>query len=291
MPIAGTQAYQITHRETGRTYFGAGDAKTRLQSHFGGRSCNEHLGRAIAKYGRDAFDVGCVECLTPENAAAVEFALIDLMGGPDSPLLFNMKEGGGSKARFSKGTRRKMSERQKSPGPERRKYLSELSKARWDDAEYRERHSARLKRQWKDPAYRAKMAKSCRGKPKSAEARARMSASRKKLWEDPAYRAKAVDSIQGLPRVEQRKRLSSRNRLMKIRGVKLSEETRRKISEAQKGHSVSAETRAKMSAALKGRKRTPEHCANLSKARRAHAAKLRAWKSACGVHWVMRWRA
>lgn len=55
------------------------------------------------------------------------------------------------------------------------------------------------------------------------------------------------------------------------KGVKLSPETRAKISEVQKGKVISEEHRAKISAALKGRKKSPEHIAKVVAAHRANA--------------------
>jgi hypothetical protein len=51
-------------------------------------------------------------------------------------------------------------------------------------------------------------------------------------------------------------------------GVKLSEETRKKISNAKKGKSFSEEHKQNLSKALKGRKLSPEHCKNMGDARK-----------------------
>lgn len=51
-------------------------------------------------------------------------------------------------------------------------------------------------------------------------------------------------------------------------GKKLSEEQRRKISEAQRGRVITPEQRAKISASLKGRKKTPEHIEKIAAANR-----------------------
>lgn len=48
-----------------------------------------------------------------------------------------------------------------------------------------------------------------------------------------------------------------------------SEETKKLLSESQRGKTLSAETRAKMSATRKGRKHSPEHAAAISAARSA----------------------
>jgi len=59
---------------------------------------------------------------------------------------------------------------------------------------------------------------------------------------------------------------------MRNKGRKASEETKAKISEAAKGRIFSDETKAKMSAAGKGRKQSAEHIANVIAAKKAAAA-------------------
>ena len=59
-------------------------------------------------------------------------------------------------------------------------------------------------------------------------------------------------------------------------GIPRSEETKRKLSEANKGRAVSEETRKKLSAASKGKKRAPkteEHRQNISKAKQGKKRK------------------
>lgn len=59
------------------------------------------------------------------------------------------------------------------------------------------------------------------------------------------------------------------------RGMTLSEETRKKMSEARKGKSPSAETREKMSAWQRGRKRPEETCRKMSESKKAAGLKGR----------------
>lgn len=62
-------------------------------------------------------------------------------------------------------------------------------------------------------------------------------------------------------------------------GIRRTEETRRKLSEAHKGHPVSEETRRKMSESRKGKSPTEEHCRNLSEAGKRYWQKIRDAKS------------
>lgn len=59
-----------------------------------------------------------------------------------------------------------------------------------------------------------------------------------------------------------------RGRQSPRKGVKLSEETRAKLSAVQQGKVISESTRAKISAALKGRIKTPEHIEKIAAANR-----------------------
>ena len=65
-----------------------------------------------------------------------------------------------------------------------------------------------------------------------------------------------------------RKKISEANkgRPSPMKGVTLSEETRRKISEAKKGHIVTDETRRKMAEAMKGKHHTDETRQKISEA-------------------------
>ena len=72
----------------------------------------------------------------------------------------------------------------------------------------------------------------------------------------------------------------SEHRSLHNQGKLLSEETRRKISEAHKGKLLSEEHRKKMSEAKKGKKRMPfseEHCRKISEAKKGkkHSADTR----------------
>lgn len=59
-----------------------------------------------------------------------------------------------------------------------------------------------------------------------------------------------------------------------LRGKTLSDDAKRKIAESRRGTKASAETRAKMSAWHKGKKLTPEHRAKLSAAYKARQEKI-----------------
>lgn len=68
-----------------------------------------------------------------------------------------------------------------------------------------------------------------------------------------------------------RRSAAMKGRTSPRKGVKLSDETRAKISAVQKGKVISLEAREKISAALKGRKKSPEHIAKVAAANRKPA--------------------
>lgn len=96
--------------------------------------------------------------------------------------------------------------------------------------------------------------------------------SQKELIENECYyNRKACELIFLTP--SEHKRLHNQGKI-------LSEETRRKISEAHKGKNLSEEHRRKMSEAKKGKKRMPfseEHCRKISEAKKGkqHSADTR----------------
>lgn len=92
-----------------------------------------------------------------------------------------------------------------------------------------------------------------RGSMKSAEERAKISERMKGNKYTLGY----------CPTPETRAKLAVATRRRNL-GSKLSEETKRKIGDANRGRLVSAETRAKLSAAGKGRKLSAEHLAKLA---------------------------
>lgn len=107
---------------------------------------------------------------------------------------------------------------------------------------------------------RAKLSAVLSGKPKSEQHRASMRAA-------AARRPRIVLS-------PDRQATMLAASLAKIKGVPLSAEHRRKISESEKGKFVSAETRARMAVATKGRKHSAETKLKMAETRKGHAVSL-----------------
>ena len=106
------------------------------------------------------------------------------------------------------------------PTQEQREVHSTFMKERWTDVEYRENHIARMKELWKDTEYRENKVEQMTERwtdPKELEAQSIRS---KIMWTDPAYRE---------------------NQLEKMKGRKHTEETKKKISEANSGNKWSEE--------------------------------------------------
>ena len=78
---------------------------------------------------------------------------------------------------------------------------------------------------------------------------------------------------------ETKKKLSKANK-----GKHLSEETRKKVSEAMKGHTVSEETRKKIAEALKGKPRSEETRKKISEAMKGHTVSEETRKKVSEAH-------
>ena len=78
----------------------------------------------------------------------------------------------------------------------------------------------------------------------------------KKLWQNPAHKEKMCLLTTGQKRTEETKRKISEANKGKFVGRKITELTKQKIALSTKGHKVSDNTKLKISAANKGKKRT-----------------------------------
>lgn len=100
------------------------------------------------------------------------------------------------------------------------------------------------------PEVRAKIAKSNTGKKQTREQLNKQAESMRKRWGDSEYRDRVIKGATGLKRSEETKRKQSEARL----GIKFSEEHKAKLSAARKGrlvHNWSPESRKKASESRK----------------------------------------
>jgi hypothetical protein len=129
-----------------------------------------------------------------------------------------------------------------------REKLSEVSKRKWQDPEYRAKQLAALNRGWQDPEYRAKHLALLSGREIKAETREKLSALDKRRWQDPEYRAKQTASRSAIElKAEIREKLSAlgkrkwqdpeyraKQTATLIRRREIKAEARGKMSEADK---------------------------------------------------------
>ena len=86
--------YLITHRQSGKSYVGrTKDPVTRKSQHFTGSSSCRYLSRAIAKYGREAFDFVVLCMCKAADSKEVERKMI-IQEGTLAPAGYNLSSGG-----------------------------------------------------------------------------------------------------------------------------------------------------------------------------------------------------
>jgi len=194
---------------------------------------------------------------TEKEANSIECDLISLIGRKDlkkGPLL-NLTDGGEGVSGITRSFeyRRKISEVHKG------KKLSEETKRKIGDSKRGLKLSDLIKK---------KIGKAHRGKKRSLEARENMSKVRKSYFEkNPEasiivgnyHRGKVLTS-------ETKQKMREKRKLQIMKPV--SEETRKRMSEAKKGKKYSEETRKKMSEAKKGKKYSKETRIKMSEAQK-----------------------
>lgn len=184
----------------------------------------QYFYRAIQKYGLENLICEIIaDDLSNEEACDLERFLIWKYNTTNRDRGYNVTFGGdgsygrtGENAPFYNGhhddvTRAQISKNLKHTLslPEEKKRMSERSKHSWENAEYRENRIKCLKNEWANPESREKRIEGL-----------------KRSWEDPFIRRKRIERIKACKKM---------NRNHPNYGKYLSEETRRKISEANKG--------------------------------------------------------
>lgn len=254
------------------------------------------------------------------------------------PDCINLIAGGNGKG-YSEETRRKISEANKGREitEEYRKRISQTLKGHPVPAETRELISKRVKEKCKDPAFRKKLSEAQKHrKPISEETRRKLSESNKGragCWRGKkmpqSMRDKMSESQKGflyinngieLKRVRENevddylaagwvlgmRDSDIKKSADKRRGMHLSEETKKKLSEINTGRKMSEEARAKIAAnnraqakdpairkkisdAKKGKKHSPEHIAKIAAAKRgipqSEESKRKRSEKMKGCHW------
>ncbi|RKU20998.1 hypothetical protein C6499_22525 [Candidatus Poribacteria bacterium] len=234
--------YMITNDINSKAYIGIcihPPEKTRIKAHLSGRG-NQGIADDINIYGKDAFTYEILEAnvfdeLLPdlEKAYIAKFKTVHPHG-------YNLTSGGEAAKTISDETRCKISEahKGKSLSAEHRRKISQGGKGRKFLIGHRRKLSEAMKGE-KNHQF---------GETHSEETRRKMSEAQK--GKKNHFYGKTLSE-------EHRRKISQANK-----GRKHSEESLRKMSEAQKGRTLSAEHRRKISQALTGEKHPnlhPEH--------------------------------
>lgn len=269
--------YCHVHRESGRRYVGQ-TKKTLLQRwnqhvYTSGQTKKKGWSRfanAIRKYGKDAFDHEVLEvCATVEEANLAEEKWISHFDTCNPEKGFNFKRGGDHRPHpvrnpwdrpdYAAANRGKNTHHLLTPGareaqlasmrsPESRRKRSALTK----ESQARPEVVARQRELHDDPVYLARISGSLKESLSSPEAKARMSETTKSLHADPAYRDKVSSSVQKAyedPEVRRKVSESSRRNwadpayVEKQRSKSVSDETRKRLSEAATGRGHTDESK------------------------------------------------
>lgn len=240
--------YSIHNTTNGKRYIGQSkDVMKRRVVHFSalkkGNHPNHHLQRSFNKYGKEFFEWSILE-ETPENMLDIrESAWIGYYQSNDSIFGYNKDSGGKSNKRRSPETCRKMSEFRKG--------------FRYTDASRR-----RMSESHKNPSYevRRRMSEAHRGKTSTFLGKHHSAASRIKLSNAARLQVRNPCSK------ETRDKIGMANK-GKLLGRLLSEETKKKISESNRGRIHSEDTRRKISQSNKGKHPSDETRKKMSESR------------------------
>lgn len=249
--------YKITNKHNGKAYIGQSvNIKKRWEEHKYSDKSDSLIHRAIKKYGIDSFcfEVLC-ECEKSElNELEVKYISEH---GTMHPSGYNLKSGGGQGIEYSEASKKKMSESQK-------------GRSGWHHSEETKKKIGDAHRGRKRPSESVeKMRKALTGRHLSPE-------HVEKLRIAGLGRKQTPESIE-----------KTRRALLGRKHGPLSEETKKKLSEALRGTKMGdsnpakrPEVRAKISAKSKGRKPSEETLRKLSEIRRNISDETRAKMSA-----------
>lgn len=270
--------YCHTHRESGRRYVGLtrltmmrrwnrhvySAMKPTMTTGF------SHFANAIRRYGKDAFNHEVLEtCETVEEADAAEEKWIVHFDTRNPAKGFNLLKGGGhtphpvkncwDRPDYAAVNRGKNMHHLLTPearkaqlasmrSPESRRKRSALTK----ESQARPEVMARQRELHDDPSYLSRISSSLKESLSSPEAKARMSETTRSLHDDSSYRERVSSSIRKAyedPDVRRKVSESSRRNwadpvyVEKQRTKVVSDETRRKLSEAASGRGHTDESK------------------------------------------------
>lgn len=272
--------YVIIHRESGRQYVGSTkNILQRWRGHAGDLNANKHhssyLQNCWNKYGADAFQFDVlVRCDLPDLLLWEQLCLDNL------PCVFNTSKVAGSPLgiKHTEEARRRMSDAHKGqvPGNKGKKHsdatrqlMRKAQENRWTD-ERRKAMSEKKKSEGRklNSEQIQKMQEGRKLKPLSQATRLRLATETTARWADPAYYDRVVLAIkQASSSFEYRKRQSEASKRAHERNP-MTGATKRKISETKLAspQKLSDEQRKRLSEALKGRKFSDQHRRKLSEA-------------------------
>ena len=143
--------YRIYHKESGKSYIGQTiiDPKHRIKSHLNGNGGNQFLTEEINKHGVLAFEWEIICEVSDALINALEICYIKVLNTL-APNGYNAKEGGNG------ATKESIRKRQTKPknhvykfSPESRQKMSERTKERTSNPEYRRQASEKMKAYWR----------------------------------------------------------------------------------------------------------------------------------------------
>ena len=249
--------YCIRNIVNGKCYVGSTiDFSSRWANHRSmlrrGNHDNGYLQRAYDKHGADAFEFKIVHLCSLEDLAEYEEKFIIELRAGERDYGYNLDTIINGRKEISIETRIKLSESNKGKkrSPETRERIRLAALARQPMSEETRKKMSETHTGMK---HTEETLEKYRGKVHTEETKAKISA---------AHMGKEISE-------ETRKKL--RERVM----PPCSDETRAKISDANKGKITSPETKMKMSAAAKGKVRSPETRRRMSEAGKIRQAKIR----------------
>ena len=199
--------YLLTHIESGRKYIGQSvNIKARWSAH-SSRSSNSFIGKAIKKYGWDAFSKDILLICERQELNSIEEKLIKEHNCV-KPNGFNIKAGG-SQTPHSQETKDKI--RAIHLGAKRSQETKDKIRAKLKVRFFTEEHRAKLSKAASSMSTetKAKIAKSLTGLKASDETKKKMSEARAHIRQSPESIAKSAASRLGLKRTqEQRDRMA-----------------------------------------------------------------------------------
>lgn len=247
--------YLITNRVNGKRYVGqtVGSIAARWMHHCGAHSRCKALASAITKYGADAFTIeDLAVAYSDRHLNELERHHVNSLGTL-APAGYNLKEGGGSKGKWSDGMLRRITEAQNTPEAIARNTAS--STAMWARPETRQKISDAIRNGLSAPGVREKRSAIAKVSSNTAEAKARISAGQRARFESAAER--------------ERMREASLRRWS-------DPEMRRKMIENRAATLATPEAFARASAAQKKKWADPEYKKRVTAAQQAGKARKKA---------------